>query len=187
MKTTLKRFAAFCFLAGATLCPAKTITVNTVNNTTPGPNETNLVQAINLLQDGDTIAFNIPGTGPFYLVAPPGGYPPITNINNVTIDGYTQPGSSPNTNPILASNNANIKIVLDGRNGQFTSFPDDIPGFGTDESAALFVLGSTNFWVKGICFLGSWDAVNSTTAQYAVAFGGDVSSDYGHVSGCRVG
>ena len=31
----------------------------------------------------------------------------------MTIDGYTQPGASPNTNPILGGNNAQIKIVLD--------------------------------------------------------------------------
>src|SRR6266496_3545562 len=112
----------------------KTIVVNTADNLTPGPNQTNLVKAINLLEDGDTVQFDIPGNGPHYLLSPPGGYPPITNINNITIDGYSQPGSSPNTNPILSSNNANITIVLDARNGNFTSFPDDIPGYGTSEA-----------------------------------------------------
>src|SRR5678815_5125657 len=102
-----------CFSASA-----KIITVNTTNNVSPGPGETNLVQAIAMLADGDAIHFNIPGGGPFYLQTPPlvpdNGYPPITN-HNVTIDGYTQPGAVPNSNRILSSNNAQIKIVLDSR------------------------------------------------------------------------
>src|SRR6266536_1725937 len=81
---------------------AKVIVVNTTNNISPGPGETNLVMAISLLHDGDAIHFNIPGPGPFYLPTPPlvpnNGYPAITN-HNVTIDGYTQPGSRPNSIP----------------------------------------------------------------------------------------
>jgi len=165
---------------------AKNIVVTTENNESPGQGQTNLVQAINLLADGDTIEFKIPGNGPHYLLSPPGGYPPITNINNVTIDGYSQPGSSPNTNPILSSNNANITIVLDARNGNFTHFPDDIPGYGTGEASILFVLGSTNFSVRGLCFLGVWDSENGPDS-YAVSFGGGEPSHGGHVSGCRVG
>jgi hypothetical protein len=184
----MKRLS-YCILTLVTLvisAQAKIIVVNTTNNVAPGATETNLVQAINLLQDGDTIQFNIPGSGPHYLSSPPGGYPPITNINNVTIDGYSQPGSSPNANPILSSNNANITIVLDARNGNFTSFPQNIPGYGTGEAAILFVLGSTNFWARGICFLGVWDS-NNGPDSYAVSFGGDQPSHGGHLSGCRVG
>jgi hypothetical protein len=166
---------------------AKTIVVNTTNNVNPGVNETNLVSAINLLQDGDTIQFNIPGAGPHYLVSPTGGYPIITNKHNITIDGYSQPGSSPNTNPILASNNAVIKIVLDARNGNFTTLSQDIPGYGTDEVAILFVLGCTNFSVRGICFLGTWDYNSQPFDSYALAFGGDQGSHNAHVSGCRFG
>jgi hypothetical protein len=187
MKNTLQHVVLTSILMLAALAPAKTIVVNTADNLTPGPGQTNLVLAINLLQDGDTIQFNIPGTGPHYLVSPPGGYPIITNINNVTIDGYSQPGSSPNTNPILSSNNANITIVLDARNANFTTLQNSIPGYGTTEVAILFVLGSTNFSVRGICFLGTWDYVNQPYDSYAVAFGGDQPSHFGHVSGCRFG
>src|SRR5207302_8289375 len=58
-----------------------------------------------------TISFNVPGTAGqvHYLQTPPNGYPIITN-NGVTIDGYSQPGASPNSNPIHAPNNARIKI-----------------------------------------------------------------------------
>src|SRR5262245_32028753 len=122
---------------------AKVIVVNTTNNVSPGPGETNLIMAINLLEDGDAIHFNIPGPGPFYLATPPlvpdNGYPAITN-HNVTIDGYTQPGSSPNSNTILSSNNANIQIVLDSRDGGGRM--EDIPGYGTTEAAVLFVKGA---------------------------------------------
>src|SRR5690349_7569376 len=157
----------------ALTAPAKIITVTTTDNVSPPAGQTNLVQAINLLQDGDTINFNIPGSGPHYLVSPSGGYPIITNLNNITIDGYSQPGSSPNTNPILSSNNANITIVLDARNANFTTLATDISGYGTGEEAILFVLGSTNFSVRGLCFLGTWDYVNQPFDSYGVAFGGD--------------
>jgi len=46
--------ALSCFAA-----PAAVITVNTTNNVNPGTSETNLVMALNRLQDGDTIQFSI--------------------------------------------------------------------------------------------------------------------------------
>ncbi len=39
--------------------------------------------------------------------------------DNVTIDGYSQPGSAANTNPITQTNNAVIKIALDASNANF--------------------------------------------------------------------
>jgi titin len=45
----------------------------------------------------DTIAFNIPGTGA-HTISPLSPLPTITEA--VIIDGYTQPGASPNTQPI---------------------------------------------------------------------------------------
>ena len=45
----------------------------------------------------DTIAFNIPGDG-VQTITLQSNLPTITDP--VNIDGYTQPGSSPNTNPI---------------------------------------------------------------------------------------
>src|ERR1043165_8616184 len=65
---------------------------------------------------GDTIAFNIPGAGPHFLQEPPSGFPLIYHRHGLTIDGYTQPGAAANSNPITAANNAQIKIVIDGRN-----------------------------------------------------------------------
>src|SRR5438034_8221150 len=106
---------------------AATITVNTEDNTDFGAGKTNLVYALTNINDGDTIAFNISGASAHHLITPVGGYPLITK-NNLVIDGYTQPGSSRNSNTILAANNAVLKIVLDSQNGEGTSNAG--PGFG---------------------------------------------------------
>src|SRR5437763_5112555 len=121
----MKKFAPLFALTAVITCVTTTraaiITVNTEDNTDFSAGKTNLVAAINSLHDGDTISFNVPGTAGqvHYLQTPPNGYPIITN-NGVTIDGYSQPGASPNTNPIHAPNNARIKICLD------SSSPSDL-------------------------------------------------------------
>ncbi len=126
----------------------------------------------------DTIAFNIPGAGPHYLQIPPLGFPIIHRKHNLTIDGFTQPGASPNSNPITSANNAVMKIVIDGRTGGardmryilFTPLntdppidntfmngvPPEVAGLtGIGESALLGIYRSTNVNVKGIAFLGA--------------------------------
>lgn len=59
--------------------------------------------------DRDTIGFNIPGEGVHRIVVVP-DLPPITD--SVIIDGYTQPGSRPNTNPFPLPLNASLRIEL---------------------------------------------------------------------------
>lgn len=169
----------------------KAIVVNTTNNLSPGPNETNLAQAIALLADGDTIDFDIPGNGPFYLITPPlspnNGYPAITN-NNIIIDGFSQPGAMPNGDPILSSNNARYQIVLDSRGGGYHI--QEMPGYSDHEGAVLFVNGATNVQVRGLCFLGSGtgpqnNATPTDPNTYAVSFAQGAS--FGRVSGCQIG
>lgn len=132
--------------------------VTTDKNVDPPAGSLSLASAISQLKDGDTIRFNIPGTNPHVIETPPSGYDYI-RANNVTIDGYSQPGSSPNTNSILAPNNAKIGIVLDSRNGNYKLMdyagftPDDDTGFGAREAAILGVIDSTNLTVRGISFL----------------------------------
>jgi CSLREA domain-containing protein len=59
----------------------------------------------------DTIKFNIEGIGP-HTIQPNSALPTITGP--VIIDGYTQAGSSPNTNPIDLGSNAMLMIEIDG-------------------------------------------------------------------------
>src|SRR6185369_5659134 len=66
------------------------------------------ITAANAAAGLDNISFNIPGTGPF-TITPLSFLPTITSP--VVIDGYTQPGSSPNTLP--DSDNAVLMIIID--------------------------------------------------------------------------
>ncbi len=197
------------------LTQAAIITVNTADNTDFSAGKTNLVYALTNINDGDTIAFNIPGTGPHYLETPPNGFPLLVK-DNVTIDGYTQPGASPNTNPNTMSNNAVIKIVLDSRNGNYrdmeytlftpfnssppidnTSMANERGGYGGGERATLGIYRATNANIRGLAFLGTFEPD---------AYGIAVAHDYGldtavkdrlaydagssrncHINGCWIG
>lgn len=166
------------------------LTVTTTNNVSPGANETNLVTALNLARDGDTIQFNLPGAGPFYIRTPQAGYAFIT-ANNLTIDGYSQPGSAPNTNSILAPNTARIQVVLDSRTGPggFTPLgPLANPGYDDAESAILAVRGAKHFAVRGLSFLAR-PTVGSPPPDepeiYAVALVDDATD--ARIGGCWFG
>jgi hypothetical protein len=67
----------------------------------------------------DSIAFNIPGTGPF-TIQPSSELPAITDP--VVIDAFSQPGSHPNMYPISEGSNAEIKIELSGINIPFNQY-----------------------------------------------------------------
>ena len=61
------------------------------------------------------IAFNVPGTG-VQTIAPATALPQLNNTSGITIDGFTQPGSAPNTDPI--ADNAVYGIELLNANEQ---------------------------------------------------------------------
>jgi len=82
--------------------------ITSINN---GANVNADVVAVGAYGTNDQIVFNIPGTG-LQTIAPTSNLPNITKP--VTIDGYTQPGSSPNT--LAIGDNAAIKIDLSGVN-----------------------------------------------------------------------
>ncbi len=191
MKTRNSLIAICSVLGLLGTAQAKTIVVTTTNNVSPGVGQTSLLQALGQLQDGDQVQFNLSGTGPFYIATPSNGYPLITN-NNVTIDGYTQPGASPNTNPILAANNAKLQIVLDSRNGNFTSMNYDplnaYAGYSDTDFAMLGVFQATNVTLRGLCLLGKVPA-NGDPANYGIAFARDAAGTAagGHVAGCWIG
>jgi hypothetical protein len=176
---------------------ARVVTVTTIDNVNPPQGTVSLLQALTGLQDGDTIKFDVAGTGTHYILTPPGGYPVITR-NNVTIDGYSQGGSSPNTNPILAANNAKIGIVLDSRNGNSRlmdfapTVPTDQTGYGDTESAVIGILQATNVQVRGVGILAvpllpggdGQLGTDDDIAVYGVSFARGGS---GHVNGCWIG
>ena len=170
---------------------AAIITVTTENNINPPAGQTSLNQALTQAQDGDRIQFNIPGDGPHLLLTPPGGYPLITK--NISIEGYSEPGSSPNSNPILAPNNAQIKIVLDSRNGnvRVMDFDPDVAssGYGDTESAVLGIYGGVNVNISGVSILSvqllpGASPTGDDVVVYAISFAKGAS---GHVNGCWIG
>ena len=98
---------------------AATFTVTNTNDGGAG----SLRQAItdaNLAAGPDDIAFNIAGAG-VQTITPATPLPAITSP--VTINGYTQPGSSANTNALNAGINAVLLIQLSGTTGRLQVSP----------------------------------------------------------------
>ncbi|NND72268.1 MAG: T9SS type A sorting domain-containing protein [Rhodothermales bacterium] len=116
------------------------------------------INSANNLIGADTIRFNISGDGP-HIITPSGPLPQITDA--VAIDGYSQPGSSPNTNSIADASNAVIKIGLDGVNAGVQNGFEISAGGTTVSGLAIY-----NFELGGI---------------YMNTTGGN------HISGCYVG
>ena len=132
MKMRSFLFSSALLLGALGIAQAKTIVVNTVDNTDFSPGQTNLVHALQILTDGDVINFAIPGAGVHTINTPADGYPLITK-NNIVIDGYSQqqPGStaSPNSASIHDTNNAQIKICLSSENGNALSMYSAVTNF----------------------------------------------------------
>jgi CSLREA domain-containing protein len=128
--------AACLMLAAQPAHAATTFTVNIPGDTRDANTQDNLcdvnlfgsgnqctlraaIEQANATPGADAINFNIPddvfGAGVKTIrvgATGNGALPPITD--QVTIDGYTQPGTSPNTKAV--GNNAALKIELDGTN-----------------------------------------------------------------------
>jgi hypothetical protein len=86
----------------------------------------------------DTISFDIPGPGPHTIQVEPAFVP---QTEPVVIDGFTQPGSSPNTNPRTAGSNAVMKIEID-----CSSRFDD----GGSDRGACFEIHGGNSIIRGL-------------------------------------
>ncbi|HEY6204752.1 MAG TPA: hypothetical protein VIW21_01155, partial [Chthoniobacterales bacterium] len=113
---------------------------------------------------GGTIAFNIPGTG-VHTISPLSALPTITQP--VTIDGYTQPGSSANTNPTTMGLNTVLKIELSG-------------AMVTTSGNALEIAAS-NCTVQGLV-INSWQFasgihISNSTSQNNVIAGNFIGTD----------
>jgi len=103
------------------------------------------ITAANAHAGTDTIAFNIPGAGP-HTIRPTSTLPSITSP--VTIDGYTQPGASANTEAF--GDNAVLTIELDGSLG------------GTFGSPSLLSIGAGSSIVRGL-------VINRGSALYGIS------------------
>jgi hypothetical protein len=80
----------------------------------------------------DTIDFNISGSGPF-TISPTSALPAITHP--VLIDGYSQPGSSPNT--ATDSDNAVILIQISGASAGYSNGLQIFAGHSTVRGLAI--------------------------------------------------
>jgi len=98
----------FLTLSGNTL--AATFTVTNTNDLGFGSLRQAILDA-NASPGADQIVFNIPGPG-VHTITPLSALPALTDDAGATIDGYTQPGSSPNT--LVIGDNAVLLIELTG-------------------------------------------------------------------------
>ena len=83
------------------------------------------IGSANTLPGSTSIHFDIPGAGPHTIAL--GSTLPRVGAS-VVIDGYTQPGASPNTNPRDAPSNAALMVVLDA---SVTSYGLELEGGGS--------------------------------------------------------
>ena len=104
-------FSGLCLLVALFATPAisAVFTVTNTNDTGAGSFRQALLDA-NAAPGLDTIAFNIPGAVVHTITTPTTDLPNITSP--VLIDGYTQPGSAPNTNALNAGINAVLLIEV---------------------------------------------------------------------------
>src|SRR5438128_5123496 len=176
-----------CWLSTASLA-ASTFTVTNTNDSGAG----SLRQAINDANGNsglDTIAFNIPGTG-VHIITPVTQLPSITSP--VTLDGYTQPGSSSNT--LANGDNAVLLIeisgaILSGNDGLVLlgGGGSTIRGLVIDHgwSSGVRIVQSSNNVVEG-CFLGVKPDGNSAqpnTIGVSVDFDPSNASSFNRVGG----
>jgi hypothetical protein len=99
----------FCLTTSSLL--ATTFTVINTNDSGPGSLRQAILDANG--SPGSTIAFNIPGSG-VHTISSVSALPSLSVTT--TLDGYTQPGASPNSNGPGLPDNAVLLIELDGTN-----------------------------------------------------------------------
>ena len=194
MRTTLGLLLGLC----ATAVSAVTFTVTNTNDSGAGSLRQAILDA-NGAPGADTIAFNVSGAGcdgdGVCTIAPASGFNTLTGT--VLVDGYTQPGASPNTNATGGLNTV-LKIVLTGQ-GSLGGPGLAINGDGStirglvinNFGAGIEAGGSNDGKVQG-CFLGV-DAAGQTAvlnswgvhAQFGtnLTIGGPLPADRNLISG----
>ena len=115
------------------------------------------IEETNLHPGADTIAFNIPGTGVKTITL--GSTLPTVNDETgpTTIDGYTQPGASPNTNDLIS--NAKIMVQITPS----TTYPTGVYGL-TVSSPGNIIRGLAIFKVRKATWLYGPNSTNNTIA-----------------------
>jgi CSLREA domain-containing protein len=115
------------------------------------------IQEANLHTGSDTIAFNIPGTG-VHTIQIGSTLPTLSDASGpTTIDGYTQPGSSPNTDPLASNANINVQITTS------TSYPGGVSGL-TISSPGNVIRGLSIFKIRRNVWIVGPNATNNTIA-----------------------
>ncbi len=175
---------------------SQTFTVNSTNDNDDGTCDSthcSLREAINAANSNpgpDTIAFNISGAGP-HTITVGSALPTITEA--MTIDGYAQSGTSPNTNPITQGLNTALKIVLtkSGSAGGFdgltvTGGSSTIRGLVINRFLNGIVLNSANNIIEGN-FIGT-DVAGTTdqgNTQDGIRISGANNTIGGTLAGAR--
>ena len=137
--------------------PAATFTVTNTSDSGPGSLRQAILDA-NANVGNDVIAFDVPGSG-VHTITPGTELPAITDP--VVIDGYTQPGASPNT--LAVGDDAVLEIELDGNGAGFYGLT--ISGGGTTirgiviggwgfNTVAIDILTNGGNFIQG-CFIGT--------------------------------
>ena len=142
-------FVCFLTLSGHAL--AATFTVTTTNDSGPGSLRQAILDA-NATPGADRIVFNIPGSGE-HGIGPSSPLPPLSDpTGGTTIDGYTQPGASPNNQ--LVTDNAVRRIILFAAGLVLTSSNNVVRGltintYGGNGTGVLITQASANNAVAG--------------------------------------
>jgi hypothetical protein len=141
----LSRWVAPAFALLAPPLSAATFTVTTIADAGVGSLRQAILDA-NAAAGADTIAFNIVGGG-VHTIALATELPDITD--SVTIDGYTQSGSSPNTNDTSQGLNTVLRIEIDGSAIGGLSICLDIDASNTTiKGLVINGCGSTGIYVQ---------------------------------------
>src|SRR5262245_21653560 len=151
----MKKLACLALFISALACATSRAATFTVINTnlTGAGSLSNAISLANGTAAQDTIEFNIPGAGP-HTITLSNALPNITN--SLIIDGYTQPGSSPNT--LANGENAVLLIEINGNSLAGLSFLASasnsvVRGLVLNRFGSLFTisLASSNNVIEG-CF-----------------------------------
>ncbi len=179
--------------AAPALAGGAVFTVTNANDSGAGSLRQAILDA-NAVVGPDSIVFDIPGPG-VHVIAVPSALPTITE--DVTLDGYSQPGSAWNTLP--AGTNAVLQIELQGSgtDGLTIASGAVVQGLALNGFQAAIVLTTNpNNWIRGN-FIGT-NAAGGPTAGNAVGIsvqgttgldtiGGSAVSDRNLISGNVIG